>query len=93
MKRRLHIVAYDIGDPVRLADVLSIVREYATGGQLSVHECFLDVRERLDLRAALAATIDHAADRVAIVSLDPRVSSRTLGVARAPSDPSFFFLG
>jgi CRISPR-associated protein Cas2 len=93
MQRTLYLVAYDISDPRRLARALKIVRAYATGGQKSVHECWLLPGELLALRAELGAAIDHREDSVLFVRLDPRMKPRTLGIARPPADPAFFFVG
>jgi CRISPR-associated protein Cas2 len=93
MARSLFLVLYDISCPRRLARALAAVREYATGGQKSVHECFLAPDEVRALRDALRAVIDAGADSVLLVRLDPRMRPRTLGIARKPADPAFFYVG
>jgi CRISPR-associated protein Cas2 len=93
MERRLFLVLYDISCPRRLARALYAVREHATGGQKSVHECFLDAAELRSLRAALAGIIDAGEDSVLFVRLDPRMKPRTLGIALKPADPAFFYVG
>ena len=93
MQRTLYLVAYDICDPRRLARALKIVRAYATGGQKSVHECWLLPGELAALKSELGAAIDHRDDSVLFVRLDPRMKPRTLGIARPPADPAFFFVG
>jgi len=93
MQRSLYLVAYDISDPRRLARTLKIVRAYATGGQKSVHECWLEPGELLTLKHDLEAVIDANDDSVLFVRLDPRMKPKTLGIARPPADPSFFFVG
>ena len=93
MQRTLYLVAYDISDPRRLARALKIVRAYATGGQKSVHECWLQPGELLALKRELDGAIDHREDSVLFVRLDPRMRPRTLGIARPPADPAFFFVG
>jgi len=93
MQRQLYLVAYDICEPRRLARALQIVRAYATGGQKSVHECWLLPGELLTLKRDLEAAIDRHDDSVLFVRLDPRMKPRTLGIARPPADPSFFFVG
>lgn len=92
-KRGLYLVAYDIRHPRRLRKVLRIVKAYATGGQKSVHECFLSVAERAELRRVLAKRIDAATDSVIFVRLDPRARPRTLGIAVPPRDEAFFYVG
>jgi CRISPR-associated protein Cas2 len=93
MRRTLYLVAYDISHPRRLARALNVVRAYATGGQKSVHECWLLPRELLALQRDLEAIIDHGEDSILFVRLDPRMKPRTLGIARPPADPAFFFVG
>ena len=93
MPRSLYLVAYDITHPRRLAQALKTVRAYATGGQKSVHECWLEPGELAVLKRDLEAVIDIHDDSVLLVRLDPRLKPRTLGIARPPADPSFFFVG
>ena len=93
MKRSLFLVAYDIGCPRRLARALDAVREHATGGQKSVHECFLDPDELRELHRSLRAIAHPREDSVLFIRLDPRMRPRTLGIARPPADPHFFHVG
>jgi CRISPR-associated protein Cas2 len=93
MPRTLYLVAYDICHPRRLARALKIVRAYATGGQKSVHECWLLPGDLLTLQRDLETVIDRDEDSVLFVRLDPRMKPRTLGIARPPADPAFFFVG
>jgi CRISPR-associated protein Cas2 len=58
MQRILYLVAYDICHPRRLARALKIVRAYATGGQKSVHECWLLPHELAVLKHDLETVID-----------------------------------
>ena len=90
MQRNLDLVAYDICHPRRLARALKIVRAYATGGQKSVHECWLEPGELAVLKRDLEAVIDAGEDSVLFVRLDPRMKPRTLGIARPPADPPSF---
>lgn len=92
-KRALHLVAYDIRSPRRLARVLQIVKAWSTGGQKSVHECWLDAREHAALVQALAAAIDRRSDSVLLIRLDAARAVRTLGIARPPRDERFAFIG
>jgi CRISPR-associated protein Cas2 len=93
MQRNLYLVSYDICHPRRLARALKTVRAYATGGQKSVHECWLEPGELAVLKRDLEAVINTGEDSVLFVRLDPRMKPRTLGIARPPADPSFFFVG
>ena len=91
--RPLHVVAYDIADPARLARVHEAVKAYSTGGQKSVHECFLSAGELSALRRALNRVIDPVEDSVLVLRLDPRMGIHVLGQARRPRDEPFFYVG
>lgn len=93
MARTLFLVMYDISCPRRLARALHAVREHATGGQKSVHECFLDAAELRELRQALRAIVDPGEDSLLFIRLDPRMNTRPLGIARPPADPAFYYVG
>ncbi len=91
--RTLHVVAYDISDPRRLRRVLQAVKAYSTGGQKSVHECWLTAGERDALRAQLLAEIDPGEDSVLLIRPEPHAPVRCLGIATPPRDASFFYVG
>ena len=90
--RQLYLAAYDVREPGRLARALRLVREYATGGQKSVHEIFLTPAERHALLKEMRALLTQV-DRFLLLRLDPRADVQTLGNAQAPVDPDFFYLG
>lgn len=92
-KRQLHLVAYDVSCPRRLRRMLGVCKDFATGGQKSVFECFLTVAERRELLARVEAELDHDEDRFFVLRLDPRSTVRTCGIAVPPSDPSYFYVG
>ena len=48
-ERDFFLAAYDVAHPRRRAAALKLARGYATGGQRSVHECFLTPAERGEL--------------------------------------------
>ncbi len=91
--RRLYLVAYDVGHPGRGTRVLDAVKGYATGGQKSVHECWLTSGERQELMSAIGERIDPSEDSVVLLRLDPRSATLTLGIAIQPRDPRFFYVG
>jgi CRISPR-associated protein Cas2 len=88
-----YLLAYDVADPRRLRAALKLARGHATGGQRSVHECFLTPSERRALLADYAALLDTAFDRLLLLRLDPRSRTYALGTATAPADPDFFYVG
>lgn len=92
-QRALHVVAYDVSHPRRLRLALHAVRGHASGGQKSVHECFLSPAEKVGLMRRLRAVLDGRSDGVIAVRLDPRSRPRCLGVARPPADGRFLFIG
>lgn len=92
-QRDLYLAAYDVSDERRLAGALRIARRYATGGQKSVHEVFLTPAERFALLRDMASLLDADEDRFFLLRLDPRAKCHTLGVAIAPADPDYFYVG
>lgn len=91
--RDLHLAAYDVSDPRRLAAALKLARAYATGGQKSVHEVFLTPAERRKLLEDMSALLDLETDRFLLVRLDPRSRIHTLGRALPAADPDYFYVG
>ncbi len=91
--RVLHIAAYDISSSVRLREALKILKEYASGRQKSVFECFLTPTERQELLRRMHDLLDPDEDRFLILRLDPRGKIRTRGKAVKPQDPPWFYVG
>ena len=92
-QRLLHIAAYDVTDPQRLRRALDVVKNYASGGQKSVYECFLTDAERERLIADMLAVIDPDEDRFLLLRLDPRSKVVTLGIAQPPAEPTLYYVG
>lgn len=91
-ERDLWLAAYDVRDPRRLRLALRVLKAYSTGGQRSVFECFLTEAERKRLLAEIQEVLAPE-DSFFLVRLDPRSPVRTLGIAVAPADPPFFYVG
>lgn len=92
-ERDFYLAAYDVAAPRRLAAALALVRGYATGGQKSVHECFLSPAERNELLHHMALILDEQEDRFMLLRLDPRARTYALGCAVPPVDPPYFYFG
>ncbi len=92
-QRDLYLAAYDVSHPRRLRAALALVRGYSTGGQKSVHEVFLTPYEKSELLHDMSLLLDEERDRFFLLRLDPRTRVFTLGVAEAPIDPSYFYVG
>lgn len=92
-QRSLYLVAYDIANPKRLRQAMYAIKEYATGGQKSVFECYLSDGELTALRNTLRDVLHAKEDRLFIVRLDGRCRMDALGIGIAPSDPVFFYRG
>ena len=90
-ERDFYLAAYDVGHDRRRAAALKLARGYATGGQRSVHECFLTPTERGELLLNLADVLDEEGDRLVLLRLDPRARIYALGAALAPADPAYFY--
>ncbi len=72
----LYIVAYDIASPRRWRRVFRIMEGYGEWLQLSVFQCRLSRRRRVELTAALDEAIDRAEDHVVIFDLGPAAGLR-----------------
>ena len=68
---RLYLVAYDIADPKRLRRVFKIMNGYGDWLQLSVFQCRLTRRRRMELQAAIEEVIHHGQDHVVIIDIGP----------------------
>lgn len=93
MSRSLYLIAYDVSDHRRLAQVHHYLKGYSTGGQKSVYECFLSDAELREVTRSLRHLIDDVEDRVHVFGMDGRSKTHTLGVAVQPKDPAFFYFG
>ena len=91
--RSLYLAAYDVCDPRRLRAALDLVKGYSTGGQKSVHECFLTAGERSRLLRDIERVLEEAEDSFLLLRLDPRARVLTLGKAIQPMDAPYFHLG
>ncbi len=78
---RLYIVAYDIGNPRRWRRVFKLMKGYGRWLQLSVFQCRLSSRRRVEMAQRLEEAIRAEDDHVLILDLgpadkvDPRVES------------------
>lgn len=90
--RSLYLAAYDVCEPRRLRAALDLVKGYSTGGQKSVHECFLTLGERSRLLRGVARALEEAEDSFLLLRLDPRARVYTLGKAIVPMDAPYFHL-
>ncbi len=93
MERDLYLVAYDVADERALRRMLKLVKGYATGGQKSVFECWLNAAERRGMLDAAGRTICVETDRFLIIRLDPRQRPMLLGRAEPVVNPWFFHQG
>lgn len=92
MSRSLHLACYDVSSELRLRNALKVARRYATGGQKSVHECWLTPQELGDLLADYSYVIDLDTDRVVLVRLDASRAVRFRRQAQAPTDNEFLMV-
>jgi CRISPR-associated protein Cas2 len=92
-ERRLYLAAYDISDPKRLRRGLAVMKQFATGGQKSVFECFLTEAEKIRLIWEIRTVIHPDEDRFFLIPIETRSPVRTLGIAVAPEDPPYYYAG
>jgi len=92
LHRNLYLAAYDIRcDRLRTA-ALKRLRRHATGGQKSVHEVWLTAAEKREVLADMPHLLREC-DRFALLRLDPRSRTHTIGRAESPADPDYFYVG
>lgn len=92
-ERDLYLAAYDIADPRRLRAALALAREYATGGQKSVFECFLSAADLGDLLSGYSLVLDERDDRFLLIRIGKSSRTYALGMASAPDDGNYFYVG
>lgn len=90
--RTLYIAAYDVRDPRRLRRALKLCRRFSSGGQKSVHECFLTEAEKEQLLREAEEVMDFREDHFLVVPVDSRSKIHTLGIGVAPADPPFYYV-
>lgn len=71
---RLYLVAYDISDQKRWRKVWKIMNGFGEWLQLSVFQCRLSRRRRVELQEALEAVIHHVQDHIVIIDIGPAES-------------------
>lgn len=69
MARRRYLIAYDIADPIRLRQVLMIMKAYGTRLQYSVFLCDLTQQELIAWRTNILPVIDLSSDSVVAINL------------------------
>ena len=69
--KRLYIVTYDIASRRRWRRVFRTMEGYGEWLQLSVFQCRLTAKQRVEMAAALDAVIHHGEDHVLILDLGP----------------------
>lgn len=92
MHRTLHLAAYDVRDPKRLARTCKYFKSWRVAGQKSVPELWLTDSELKNMRDELLDIIDPADDRIHIISLDPRMRVHCLGLATTFAQNHFCIL-
>jgi CRISPR-associated protein Cas2 len=93
MDRTLYLIAYDITEDNRLNAVRNFLKNYSTGGQKSVYECFLTDGELRFVTSKLKRLIFDIEDRVHIFRMDGRSRTHTIGIGVQPKDPAYFYIG
>lgn len=90
-QRKLYLVAYNVREAGRLRQALHIARDYATGGQKSVFECYLDPTEYQELIQRMESLLVKHVDRFFVIPLVETCVA--LGCAITAADPDYFYIG
>lgn len=91
-QRSLYLVAYDIADHRRLAQVHRYLLGWKVGGQKSFYECWLTRAEVDGVMAELGHLIVPEADRIHIFQLDARMQPKCYGVAHSAREQATFIV-
>lgn len=92
--RRLVIAAYDIAAQKRLKRALKHCTGFASGGQKSVHECWVTGAEHSSLSRGLQTICRNGADAWLIADLGQNPKVMTLGRGKPTQRPrGILFLG
>jgi CRISPR-associated protein Cas2 len=92
--RNLVIAAYDVASRRRIKRALKHCTAYASGGQKSVHECWVTSAEKSALARGLGKICGADADRWLIVDLGAKPRVLALGRGHpAPRPRAVVFLG
>lgn len=89
MPRTLYLVAYDVGEPQRLARVTRYFKSYRVAGQKSVPEIWVTPTELRTILVDLEQLLDTQTDRIQLMALDPRMQPRCMGQASTFRTPYF----
>jgi len=76
--KMLYLIAYDIADPKRLAQVAKTCEDFGVRVQYSVFECHLDPDDFDTLWLTLLDIINEKEDRLVAYKLDTRLAKETL---------------
>lgn len=89
----LYLICYDISQASRLARVLRVIKGYRTGGQKSVHECFLSASQAKGLSLYLTHLFNPREDRLLIWHVAEGKPFYGFGRAIPPKDALFWYFG
>lgn len=74
----LTLVAYDISNHKRLANIAKVCENYGVRVQYSVFECYLDEAEFSEFWQKLVELIDDKEDRLVAYKIDAKSAKETL---------------
>lgn len=85
LDEHIYIVTYDISEPRRWRRLFKLMHGYGEWLQLSVFQCRLTRRRRIELAAAINEVINHNQDHVLILDLGSvdRVELRVISIGKA----------
>lgn len=85
INEHIYIVTYDVSEPRRWRRLFKVMHGYGEWLQLSVFQCRLTPRRRIELAAAIHEVINHNQDHVLILDLGcvDRVELRVQSIGKA----------
>jgi len=71
MNEHLYIIAYDIRDEKRWRCIFKLMKGYGTWLQLSIFQCRLSNRRKLELIERIKSEMDLSKDHVILIDIGP----------------------
>ncbi|PXF28686.1 CRISPR-associated protein Cas2 [Pokkaliibacter plantistimulans] len=90
---QLYIAAYDVRDPSRLRQALYVLKDFASGGQKSVFECYLTPAEKRLLLSRIREVINENIDAFLLVRLPAPHRIEVLGQGILPLNDEWMIIG
>ncbi|MCE2455832.1 MAG: CRISPR-associated endonuclease Cas2 [Gemmatimonadetes bacterium] len=89
-KERLYVVAYDIADQRRWSRIFKLMKGYGYWLQLSIFQCRLTARRRIEMTIRLEECMKPSEDHVLILDMGPadKIAPRVESLGKSYEAPT-----